>query len=762
MRNLLINEFYSRYLEMIMKRTLSLGLLAIVFVMLPTAHALGQWGGMILDRLQDAAEDYDDEYDEPQAPPEQSQTGVAQVKQEPTHGSNAKLQQLAAASPDRYAIIIAMRDYPNSQQLSPLPGTDRDALRLAQVLQNGKFAEGNVVVVYDDAPKAELRPTQANILRELDSLLQRATDTSLVTVMITGHGVSMGGESYICPGDASDASVGDAETAAKELISVKELAMRLSKDCKAANKLLVVDACRDTSTNRTTGYVKNVESLEKPAEGVWLLSSCSEGQYSWMSDRIRKGEQHALFSHFVAEGLEGDADLLGDNDGDVSLFELYTYAFLKTRAAAKEINEKQTPELFGRASPFPLTVTGSFASRRKLTTSDPQMEASRSAAQLADDVVLNLRIADREYRETVSAPNTTEEAAQQSSRILHRYLCHLLGNRIRAALDLSEDCRLAWLAKGMCYRTCGLYAEAIDAFGRGGEPFTLVVKAQPGIANRYIGHAENGAEWRDEENQPIPHIEKAAGDAIGYAYLYDKPGDTKAKYRVKRQDSVRIARIQGDWFYVTAIGDWELLDGGWIHSNEVHWFPEAIDLYTPASPMRPWDGSAANRLDYASDGLSELAERLSLPAQAIEQAALPFDEAATRIYEAGSRIGEPISAINGVLGRFGIGIPNYPARVGAVAAGYAALPGGMIRHAAGYARIPSGYVSMAGGYVRAPANYARMAQQWSGHAHDYYAGHERSESVEKSRKQLKNDGKLEPVKERPILLVEIHGPPKKK
>lgn len=706
---------------------------AAIAMILASSEAVGQFGGGLLQAVQDAADDYEG-YDEEESAAPAPSPAQAMSARRLAGSAKAKRERSTSNVPDRYALIIAMREYPKSQQLATLAGTDRDALRLAGVLKNGKYAEGNVIIVYDDAPKPELRPTRANIDREINALLRRAAEPSLVAVFVTGHGVSLAGESYICPGDATDAAVTDAAMAAKELISVRDIATRLSKDCKAADKLLVVDACRDTSNNRTSGYVKNVAALEKPAEGVWLMSSCSEGQFSWMSDRVRKGERHALFSHFIAEGLEGDADLLGNNDGNVGLFELYTYAFLKTRAAAKEINEKQTPELFGLASPFSVATTGSFTARRTLTTNDPQMEASRSAAQLADDVLVNLRAADLEYRDTVSAPNATAETVQESSRVMHRYLCHLLGNRIRAALELCEDCRLAWVARGLCYRTSGLYEEAFEAFQRGGEEFSLFVKARPEMVQRYVQYDQQGELWLDDDGNPVPRIEKAAGDAIGYAGLYARPGDEKPKYSIKRQQKVRISKIQEPWLYVDAIDDTPLADGGWIHRDEVHWFPEAIDLYTPASPMRPWDGGGAvNRLDYAADNLSALAERLAWPAQRIE--------------EVGSRIGEPIDRVNSIIGRFGYSIPNYPAWGASVAAGYA--------------RIPSGYVAMAGGYVRTPANYARTAQQWSGIARDYYAGQRQEEGVEKSRKELKNAGRLEPVKDRPVLLIEVSWPKKK-
>lgn len=736
-----------------MKNSISCSSLAAILILFGSCETFGQFGG-IPGRVQQALQNSQMQPRAATPSPQPRQTGASPQAARKTGQVTADRKEAAAQVVDRYALIVAVREYPNAAQLPSLPGTNLDAVRLAGVLEQGGFSKGNVVVVCDDAADVTLRPTRANIVREFRELVQRATERSLVSMFVTCHGVSLADASYICPGDATDMALTDAKKAGDELIAVKDLATQLSKECKAAHKLLVVDACRDTSNDRTKGYVKNVEALEEPADGLWLLSSCSEGQYSWMSDRIREGERHALFSHFIARGLAGDADLLGDNDGEVGLFELYTYAFVKTRDAAVEIQEKQTPELFGLASPFSVVRTGNFVSRRKLTTSDPQLEAARSAEQLADDVVVNLRSADREYRDTVSAPDVNEETVSQSSQILHRYLCHLMGNRIRCALEFDEDCRLAWVAKGLCYRTCGLYGDALSSFEKGGERFSLFVKARPDSIQHYVAYdPQQNRIWRDEHGNPVPRIQKAQGRALGSAMLYEHPGDDKPKYSVQRQKKVRISKIQDQWLYVDAVDDTKLAEGGWIHRDEVHWFPEAVDVYTPASPMRSWGGGgAANRLDYASDNLNALSEQLAQPAMAIEQLAAPLRDVAETIRTPG-RI---IDVLNGIP--FMPYIPNYAD----VAAGWVELPAAYIDTAARYARIPSNYVAIAGGYASIPGNYARIAQQWSGLADTYYAGHQREEKVEESRKNLQDAGKLERVVERPVLILEISLPKRKR
>lgn len=699
-------------------------------------------------------------------PPRSAPTGRAEPAAAGPIRTAAPAFRADQAGSSKYALVIALREYPQASQLDSLPGTDRDALRLVGALRNGGYPEQNIVLVYDDAEDDKLRPTRANILAALTAILGRAPAGSSVAVFATGHGVALNKASYLCPSDATDAALGDPAKAAEQLIAIEEIATQMSKRCKAEHKLLVIDACRDTNNDRTKDYVVNVADLEQPAEGVWLMSSCSNGQFSWMSDGIRQGERHALFSHFVTEGLEGAADLLGDNDGRVGLFELYTYAFVKTRTAAQEIGKAQTPELFGLAGPFTLATTGSFVARRTLTTSDPESEARRSALQLADDVVLDLRAADAEYRGVAAGEKATLASVRDASLVLHQYLCHLLGNRIAASLEFDPDCKLAHVAQGLCYRTCGMYEQALDGFLKGGETLDLFVKAKPGMKKAYVAHDESGGMLQYRNNDPVPSIEGSEKrEKPGEVSLFARPNDENPQQQVPRQSMVRITKIDGQWLFVSAVNDVPLDEGGWISREEVHWFPEAVDLYTPSSPMRPWSsGSGVSRLDYAANGLNGLAERLALPAARIDMAAVPFETVAGRLYRAADIVSRPTTQINNATGwlrRFGVPVPVVPNPVADVlgqAGNYAGTPAAVLHDIAGKARIPANYVAIAGGYAQVAANYAHMAQFWSGAANEYYDGNERSQKLDKDRKELDASGDLKPVKERPLPLFHDRTP----
>ena len=166
---------------------------------------------------------------------------------------------------------------------------------------------------------------------------------------LAGHGVqfrdSEASESYFCP---ADARLGDRSS----LISLTEIHRALEK-CRAAFKLLLVDACRNdplTSTSRDAGgrAVVDLPSLSRPIGrrppgGVATLFSCSAGEIAFENTELK----HGVFFHFVIKGLEGEAD--GDGDGKVDLLELSDYTTKRVfQFVDNTFGREQTPELLNQ------------------------------------------------------------------------------------------------------------------------------------------------------------------------------------------------------------------------------------------------------------------------------------------------------------------------------------------------------------------------------------------------------------------------------
>ena len=126
----------------------------------------------------------------------------------------------------------------------------------------------------DKAEDPRLRPSQRNIERHLNLVLNLADADDLVIISFSGHGVHLDGKSFLCP---VDCTLDDAAT----MIGVDGIYDRL-KECAAEFKLVVVDACRNdprpgggrsmTATAGTRALARSLEELKLP-QGVVLLNS---------------------------------------------------------------------------------------------------------------------------------------------------------------------------------------------------------------------------------------------------------------------------------------------------------------------------------------------------------------------------------------------------------------------------------------------------------------------------------------------------------
>jgi formylglycine-generating enzyme required for sulfatase activity len=261
-------------------------------------------------------------------------------------GSALLLLLAPASAGERYAFLVGVRQY-DQTQLNSLRFPEQDVTRLGEVLQAAGYPKSNLVLMTQTTGAAETRflPIARNIRKQLDLLLGEIGAEDSLLVAFSGHGVQFAGEddSFFCP---ADAELTDRTT----LIALGEVYQALSQ-CKAAVKVLLVDACRNdpVSTLAKSRQVVKLETVEKlvrpdPPGGIAALFSCSRGQQSFEHPELK----HGIFFNFVINGLSGQADY--DEDQEVSLAELELYAVKEVqRFARNKLDVAQTPERQGVA-----------------------------------------------------------------------------------------------------------------------------------------------------------------------------------------------------------------------------------------------------------------------------------------------------------------------------------------------------------------------------------------------------------------------------
>ncbi len=181
----------------------------------------------------------------------------------------------------KYAFLVGCSDYKKTE-LRPLPYTGADVEGFRKALLATGFDEDHVVMLHDDMPQTRYRPVKAHILYELEALLDGMNPEDTLVVALSGHGVHFKGEptGYFCPSDAVVANK-------SSLIAMegKGSLFEMLRACKARQKLLIVNACRNDPTldiaqaaNRMP--LDDAEPEEVP-EGIAAIYSCKPGQKSY-------------------------------------------------------------------------------------------------------------------------------------------------------------------------------------------------------------------------------------------------------------------------------------------------------------------------------------------------------------------------------------------------------------------------------------------------------------------------------------------------
>lgn len=222
-----------------------------------------------------------------------------------------------------YALIVGASRYDHFESLKY---TDDDAYRIYAFLKSpegGAVPEDHIRILIDESAVAE------NIYKGLDDIIAKAGKDDLVLIYLAGHGL----QGFYVPTDS------DGYRNRVEYDVIKE---RLSL-CQARQKLVIADACYAGSLLAAKSPMfESVDLFYKKllASGggtAFLLSSKSE-EFSLESQGLRQG----VFSHYLIEGLKGEADT--NKDKLVSLEELYTFVYSNVREYSGNL---QTPVLAG-------------------------------------------------------------------------------------------------------------------------------------------------------------------------------------------------------------------------------------------------------------------------------------------------------------------------------------------------------------------------------------------------------------------------------
>ncbi len=228
-------------------------------------------------------------------------------------------QSVSSIQGTRWALLIGIADYPLSEayEIPKLKASVKDVNALAEFLKHprkGGFDPDHVFVLTDAEAK------QRNILIKLEELARLASSEDMVIFYFAGHGVYSSGDDtvYLIPYDH------DLSHMKATCINFSDLE-KMVYGMKANKVVVILDACHSAGVkpkdarSAASGRLLNERYLRafRGSEGRALLLSSGVTEVSWET------EEYGIFTHFLLEGLEGEADK--DKDAFITFTEVSRY-----------------------------------------------------------------------------------------------------------------------------------------------------------------------------------------------------------------------------------------------------------------------------------------------------------------------------------------------------------------------------------------------------------------------------------------------------
>jgi uncharacterized caspase-like protein len=236
-----------------------------------------------------------------------------------------------------WAVVVGVDSYPKAP---PLKYAVEDAKAFQRYLmeQNKIPAENVTLLLNEDATLGKLRSVLGTHLKN------KASKEDMVILYFAGHGATErdvmspdgdGLEKYLLPYDADPK---DLYASALPMREVSHIFQRI----RAERLIFLVDACYSGASGGRTisssGYRATISDafLERitSGRGTIILTASGPNEVSAESDEYG----HGVFTHFLLQGLQGDAD--SDRDGIITVDETFAYV---SRHVPQATGQEQHP-----------------------------------------------------------------------------------------------------------------------------------------------------------------------------------------------------------------------------------------------------------------------------------------------------------------------------------------------------------------------------------------------------------------------------------
>ena len=274
----------------------------------------------------------------------------------------------------RYALIICNSEY-EDPKLAALAAPEVDGAALAGVLRDPEIGGFDAVNMLTNVTAQEARIAIENFFAEKGL-------NDLLLLYFTGHGVlDRNNRLYLAARDTrfrTDPLLLRKATAIESSFIRDEMNQTRSRRI-----VLVLDCCHGGAfeagaMSATDVQVGTGAAFEGNGIGRVILTASDATQFAWQGDAPVVGQPaSSVFTRAIVEGLRsGDADV--DNDGKVSVHELYEYVQRRVKELASDIRP-QTPRMWTYGQ------RGAFLIARAARREEAARERYRDIVRLVQD-----------------------------------------------------------------------------------------------------------------------------------------------------------------------------------------------------------------------------------------------------------------------------------------------------------------------------------------------------------------------------------------
>lgn len=228
----------------------------------------------------------------------------------------------------KYALIVANTEYLDPS-LSKLTAPGKDAKDFAAILRDKEICAFDEVLPLINEPEHVIRGA-------IDDLFNQKRSDDLLVLYFSGHGIrDEVGSLYLAVHNTIHTRLRSTAIKSDYIRDVMDQSI-------SDRQVLILDCCNSGAfahgTKAATGSSVGTRSaFEGTGYGRVVLTASDATQLAWEGNQIIGETENSLFTHFLIQGLKGEADR--DQDGKITVDDLYVYAYDQIISRTK----KQTP-----------------------------------------------------------------------------------------------------------------------------------------------------------------------------------------------------------------------------------------------------------------------------------------------------------------------------------------------------------------------------------------------------------------------------------